>query len=201
MRCAAASAARQIVQQAAARQQRQPALRQLARRVLEAEVAHLRGRGPDERDAGRFACLGESGVLGQEAVAGMDGLGAACARGVEDALAAADNSRRRARGRRNTPRRPARTCGAFSSASEYTATERDAHGLHACAGCGRRSRRDWRSVFSRNIAQNHPRGLRQVVPAWRSRDGSSRRWERAFMRVPGHDADTAASGCRRCRDC
>ena len=68
----------QVQQQAAAGQQGHLAgLRELAGRVLEAEGPHVRGRRADEGDAGVLAGLGEAGVLRQEAVAGMDGLGAA----------------------------------------------------------------------------------------------------------------------------
>ena len=49
---------------------------QRARRVLEAEGAHLLRRRADEGDARRLAALGEVGVLGEEAVARVDRLGA-----------------------------------------------------------------------------------------------------------------------------
>jgi hypothetical protein len=42
--------------------------------MLEAEAPHLGGRGPDEDQARVQAGLGEIGVLGKEAVAGVDGL-------------------------------------------------------------------------------------------------------------------------------
>ena len=51
-------------------------------------VAHGRDGvrvGADERDAGRAQRLGEGLALGQEAVAGMDRLGAGAAAGVDDA--------------------------------------------------------------------------------------------------------------------
>ncbi len=58
--------------------------RPLARDVLEAEVAHLRRRRSDERQARRLARLGERGVLAEEAVARVHRLGAGRARGGED---------------------------------------------------------------------------------------------------------------------
>ena len=50
--------------------------RELARRDLVAEPAHGLRRRADEGDAGRGAGLGEFGAFGEEAVAGMDGVGA-----------------------------------------------------------------------------------------------------------------------------
>ncbi len=88
-----------VVEQAAAGQQRHAvAFGQLARGVLEAEVAHLLRRRADEGDAGRLAGLGEGGVLAEEAVAGMDGAGAGLARRVQDTVLAqiAFRGRRRA---------------------------------------------------------------------------------------------------------
>ncbi len=52
--------------------------------MLGAELAHLRGAGADEGDAGGFAGFDEGGVFGEEAVTGVDGLGAGGARGGED---------------------------------------------------------------------------------------------------------------------
>jgi len=67
-----------VAQQSAARKQRNSiALRQFARRMLEAEVPHLRRRRPDEYETRRRAAFGEARVLAQEAVPWMDGL---CAR-------------------------------------------------------------------------------------------------------------------------
>ena len=54
--------------------------RDVAGGVLQAEGSHLRGRGPDEDDAGGGAGFGEVGIFAEEAVAGMDGLGAGRAR-------------------------------------------------------------------------------------------------------------------------
>ena len=54
-------------------------LHQRARRRLAAHRADRRGRRPDERRARGRARLGEVGVLGQEAVAGVDGVGAGLA--------------------------------------------------------------------------------------------------------------------------
>jgi hypothetical protein len=66
-----------VTQEAGTGQQRHAVLLgQIARGVLKAEGAHLLRAGADEGDAGCRAVLGETGVLGQEAVAGMDGLGA-----------------------------------------------------------------------------------------------------------------------------
>jgi hypothetical protein len=77
----------QARQQPRAGQQRQPRLRgQRAGPVLEAERPHVLGRGADEDDSGRGAALGEVGVFGQEAVAGVDGLGAGAASSLQNAL-------------------------------------------------------------------------------------------------------------------
>ena len=48
----------------------------LARRRLVAHDANLIARGPDERDLGRGADVGELGVLGEKSVARMDRVGA-----------------------------------------------------------------------------------------------------------------------------
>ncbi len=196
---------RQVDQQVRARQQRQAtALRQFARRVLEPEVAHLRGRRPDEGDAGALAVLGEAGVLGQKTVAGMNRFGTRAARGVEDAVLVAGNSRPRARGRGESPRRH-RAHAARS---------------HRCRNRPRRRRGPWPcsvrrmrqaiaprlaiSIF-RNIAQNHPgwaapgrpgvEESRRVVPPVGARvhAGSQVMAPKPLLE--------RASGCRRCRDC
>ena len=75
------------VQQFAARQQRcRVALCQLTGGVFEAKAFHLRWRGADEGDAGLFAGQGKGSVFTEKAVAGMNGLGAAAACRVENAL-------------------------------------------------------------------------------------------------------------------
>ena len=53
---------------------------------LAAHGADGRGGGADEHEAGLRAGLGEVGVLGQEAVSGVDGLGAGLVRGGDDPL-------------------------------------------------------------------------------------------------------------------
>ncbi len=79
--------AREVGEQATARQQRQAILfGQFTRAVLEPEVAHLRWRGTDEGDARRRTAFGEAGVLREEAVAGMNGLGAAALRDFQQRL-------------------------------------------------------------------------------------------------------------------
>jgi hypothetical protein len=45
------------------------------RLLFQAHAPEHRGRRPDEAQVGGFAHLGEIGVLGKEAVAGMDGVG------------------------------------------------------------------------------------------------------------------------------
>ena len=55
------------------------------------------GRRPDEDDAGGGAGFGEFRVLGQEAVAGMNGGGAGAWRDLDDLVGAQDSSRRRRR--------------------------------------------------------------------------------------------------------
>jgi hypothetical protein len=52
--------------------------------VLQAEIAHLARRGADEDDAGLFAHRGEIGVFAQEAVAGVNSLGASLVGGFDD---------------------------------------------------------------------------------------------------------------------
>ena len=67
-------------------QQRQAGLaHQLARGGLVAHLLHHVGARPDEGDALVGADLGEVGVLGEEAVAGMDRLGAGLQRRADDA--------------------------------------------------------------------------------------------------------------------
>ena len=74
-----------VGEQTGTRQQRHlVVLGEIARGVLQAKCAHLRRARPDEGDAGGGAVLGEAGVLGQEAVAGMDGLCPGGARNLED---------------------------------------------------------------------------------------------------------------------
>jgi hypothetical protein len=86
-----------IVEQAAAGQQRRIMLQgNLARGVLQTEVAHLRGCRPYECDARRLALLGECGVLAQKAVAWVNSLRARPQRGLDDQiLAQVTFSRRR----------------------------------------------------------------------------------------------------------
>ena len=65
-------------------------------------VAHLLDhppRRPDEDQPGRLAGLGEAPVLGEEAVAGMDGLGVACDGPRRGCARRRDSSRARARAR------------------------------------------------------------------------------------------------------
>ena len=99
-------------------------LHQRLRRRLRAHGADRGGRRADEDDAGRRAGVGEVGVLGQEAVAGMDRLGAGLLRGVEDPVGDAGSDSRAARradqhrlvgerahgGRRRRPRNTPRRC-------------------------------------------------------------------------------------------
>ena len=67
----------QIGQQIGARQQRHIGLLgQLAGAVLETKGQHLFGRRADEGDTGGLAAAHEVGVLAEEAVTGVDGLGA-----------------------------------------------------------------------------------------------------------------------------
>ena len=73
----AAARASSTVQEPGAGQQRHAVFGgDAAGGVLQAEGAHLVGRGADEDDAGSVAGFGEVGVLAEEAVAGMDGFGA-----------------------------------------------------------------------------------------------------------------------------
>ena len=58
--------------------------RHLARRDLVAHQADRFGARPDEDQPGALDRLGEGGVLRQEAVAGMDGVGAGRSRRLED---------------------------------------------------------------------------------------------------------------------
>jgi hypothetical protein len=70
-------------------------LHQPLRRVLRAHIAHrLRGRA-DEREAGLLHGVGKGGVLGEEAVARVDGLGARLTRRREHAVGAQVRVRRR----------------------------------------------------------------------------------------------------------
>ncbi len=59
-------------------------LRDRTRAVLRAELADVLGTRADEDDAFAREALGEGGVLGEEAVARMDRLSAALARGGDD---------------------------------------------------------------------------------------------------------------------
>src|SRR5258708_31652436 len=60
--------------------------RELARGQLGAECAHRRAGRPDEFDPGGLASVWKSGLLGQEPIAGMDGLGSAIVRDLDDAI-------------------------------------------------------------------------------------------------------------------
>ena len=55
---------------------------------LRAELTHGGSRRPDKNNAGSGTGFGEVGVLREEAIAGMDGVGAALAGDFEDAVAA-----------------------------------------------------------------------------------------------------------------
>ncbi len=74
-----------VLQQAGARRHRHPGQRrQLARPVLETELAHLRRRRADKGDTRRLAGVGKLGALGQKAVAGVDRLRAGGCRRRKD---------------------------------------------------------------------------------------------------------------------
>src|SRR5258708_20746427 len=60
--------------------------RELARGQLGAECPHGRAGRPDEFDPGGLASVWKSGLLGQEPVAGMDGLGSAIMCDLDDAI-------------------------------------------------------------------------------------------------------------------
>ncbi len=77
---------RLVVAVVARRQRHVGGAHQLLGRRLRAHRADRRGRRADEDDAAGGAGVGEAGVLGQEAVAGVDRLRAGAPRGVEDAL-------------------------------------------------------------------------------------------------------------------
>ena len=79
-----------------------------ARRVLQAECAHLFRRGSDEDDARALAGFGESGVLAQESVAGMDRLGARAGARRRGSRESRDNFARAAAGRWRRLHPPAR---------------------------------------------------------------------------------------------
>ena len=112
--------------------------------VLQAHGADRRGRRADEDDAGIDAGLREVGVLRQEAVAGMDAVGARRLRGGDQFVDAqiAVGRRRRADGVRLVGR-----------AAHAARARRPPNRPRWCAGraawrcgrCGRRFRRDWRS--------------------------------------------------------
>ena len=86
------------MQQLAPWQQRHVVLRrQRARGVLEAEGAHLAAGGADEGDALALAGGGKLGIFAQEPVAGMNRLGAAVARRLQDAILAQVTVGRRGR--------------------------------------------------------------------------------------------------------
>ncbi len=89
MRAAACCASSALVEQVGAGEERDVAgWASCAGGVLEAEAAHLLGRGADEDDAAALAVVGEVGVFAEESVAGMDGLGAGFGGGFEDLIAA-----------------------------------------------------------------------------------------------------------------
>ena len=78
---------REVVEQAGAGQQRHAVFRrQVARGVLETEVAHLLSGRADESNAGRLAGLGELGVLAEETVTRVYGTGAGLLCDFENAL-------------------------------------------------------------------------------------------------------------------
>ena len=120
-------------------------LHQLARARLRAHRLDRARRRPDEDDAGVLAGLRERRVLGEEAVAGVDRLGARALRDVEDLLDAQVVLRGRAVAEvvglvgALDVRRVAVELGVDGDA-------RDRPAPRARARCGPRSRRGWRSV-------------------------------------------------------
>jgi hypothetical protein len=94
----------------------------LARGGLRAHAANGLGRRADEDDAGRFAGGGEIRILAEEAVAGVDGLGAMLARGVQNAVGA-QIAFGEGEGPTHSASSAMRTCSDVRSASEKTATE------------------------------------------------------------------------------
>ncbi len=61
-------------------------LRQAARGSFIAQQVEQFGAGSDEGDAGAFAGTGQSGILGEESVAGMDGVDALLTGEIDDAV-------------------------------------------------------------------------------------------------------------------
>ena len=85
-----------LEQTAAGKQRRFVLQSKCPRGVLQAEVAHLRGRRSDEGNARRFALLSECRVLAQKTITRMNGLGARPQCGGNDRiLAQVTFSRRR----------------------------------------------------------------------------------------------------------
>ena len=138
---------------------------------LVAHQADGAGRRPDEDDPFGLERLGEGRVLGQEAVARMDRLGAGPARRVDDRSRSGDSSRRPAAGRSRPPRRP---CGRAARRHRPRNGPRPSRCRAAgrSGSPGRRSRRGWRSGFSRTWRSARSRlppqagsnGLRMAAP-------------------------------------
>src|ERR1700761_183092 len=63
--------------------------------MLQPEVAHLVGRRPAECEAGRLACLCETGVLAEKAITWMDRASARSARRFDELVLAKITLRRR----------------------------------------------------------------------------------------------------------
>ena len=89
---------------------------------LAAHAAHGVGRGADELDAGLADGLGEIGVLGKEAVARMDAVGARLLGGGDDPVDAQVALASPGPGRSPPPRRPAGRTARCGRRSETTAT-------------------------------------------------------------------------------
>ncbi len=106
MRSASAPRGGEVLQQAAAGQQRHLLRgRELARAMLEAEIAHLRGRRADEGDAGRFAASRRT-RRSRSGSRSRDGSPARRWRGPLRGCAPRSGSCRRARRRRRARPRP-----------------------------------------------------------------------------------------------
>ena len=121
-------------------------------------------RRADEDDPGLLAGARERGVLGEEAVAGVDRLGARLLRDLEDLVDLQVALAGRARGRAGRPRRRAARAARRDRARSRRPRSR-CRAPRACASRGSRSRRGWRPEPSRTSAGGEVIGVRPPLSA------------------------------------
>ena len=123
---------------------------------LVAEALDRLRRRADEDEPAASTARAKAGVLGEEAEARMDRVGADPRCAPRRSRRCADSSRRPAHRRSRPTRRSSRTCSASRVGARMHGGDREPEPARRCARCGRRFRRGWRSGSFLNIGRSAP---------------------------------------------